>query len=335
MYLAISLVAFGLLVLGHEFGHFIMAKANGVKVLEFSIGMGPRLLKWQGKETMYSLKALPIGGSVRMYGETEEEVGDDSFLSKSPLRKISIIVAGPLMNIIMAILILFVITINLGYADTTVREVIAGSPAEAAGLASGDRIVEINGQNTYTFEDVTTYIAFNGQKELAVRVVSGGQEKLVTIVPQTSEDGRTIIGVAPNVYENPGLFQAIGQSFKKGLSLINQTIFSLKVLFTGQASLNDLGGPVTIFKVSSEVAKISFWNLASFIAFLSVNLAVLNLIPFPALDGGWILILLVELFTKRKLPEKFVGIWNTIGFVVLMSFMALVTFKDIFFPINL
>jgi regulator of sigma E protease len=114
--------------------------------------------------------------------------------------------------------------------------------------------------------------------------------------------------------------------------LIAQTLFSLKVLFTGRASINDFGGPVTIFKISTEVASVSLWNLASFAAFLSINLAVLNLIPFPALDGGWILILLVELVSRRKIPDKFVGIWNTIGFAILMSFMLLITFKDIFLP---
>jgi len=138
--------------------------------------------------------------------------------------------------------------------------------------------------------------------------------------------------VVPKIVEKAGFFESMKESVNQGLSLVTQTIFSLKILFSGKATLNDFGGPVTIFKISTEVASISLWGLASFIAFLSINLAVLNLIPFPALDGGWILILLVEIITRKRLPEKFVGIWNAIGFIILMGFMLLITFKDIFFP---
>ena len=331
MYLLLSIFAFGLLVLGHEFGHFIMARVNGVTVEEFSIGMGPKILKKQGKKTLYSLKAFPIGGSVKMFGENEEESGEGSFFSKSPLRKISIIIAGPVMNIIMALIILFTVTLFTGYSSNVVNEIMPGSPAEAAGISVGDRIVRVNGEKAYTFQDISTYIAYNGFKEINLELET--KEGLVkkTITPMDSE-GRPLIGIVPKTVEKAGFFESVGESMNQGLSLVTQTIFSLKILFSGEATLNDFGGPVTIFKISTEVASISLWALASFIAFLSINLAVLNLIPFPALDGGWILILLVELITRKKLPEKFVGIWNTIGFVILMGFMLLITFKDVFLP---
>lgn len=331
MYLALSLFAFGLLVLGHEFGHFIMARANGVTVEEFSIGMGPRIWKKQGKNTLYSLKALPIGGSVKMYGETADEAGEGSFFSKNPLRKMSIIAAGPIMNIIMALGVLFVIILFTGYSSNVVNEVIPGSPAEAAGVMEGDKIISVNGEKAYTFQDISTYIAYNGFNEVKLELETGEGRVMKTLVPMDSE-GRPIVGVIPVSVEKPGFLESVGESFDQARSLITQTLFSLKILFSGKASLNDFGGPVTIFKISSEVASVSLWGLASFIAFLSINLAVLNLIPFPALDGGWLLILLIELITRRKLPDKFVGIWNTIGFVVLMSFMLLITFKDIFLP---
>jgi len=331
MYLLLSIFAFGLLVLGHEFGHFIMARVNGVTVEEFSIGMGPKILKKQGKKTLYSVKAFPIGGSVKMFGENEEESGEGSFFSKSPLRKISIIIAGPVMNIIMALIILFTVTLFTGYSSNVVNEIMPGSPAEAAGISVGDRIVRVNGEKAYTFQDISTYIAYNGFKEINLELET--KEGLVkkTIIPMDSE-GRPLIGIVPKTVEKAGFFESVGESMNQGLSLVTQTIFSLKILFSGEATLNDFGGPVTIFKISTEVASISLWALASFIAFLSINLAVLNLIPFPALDGGWILILLVELITRKKLPEKFVGIWNTIGFVILMGFMLLITFKDVFLP---
>lgn len=331
MYLLLSIFAFGLLVLGHEFGHFIIARANGVTVEEFSVGMGPRIWKKQGKNTLYSLKALPIGGSVKMYGETEDESGEGSFFSKSPIRKISIIAAGPIMNIIMALGVLFVVVLFNGYSSNVVGEVLPDSPAEAAGITAGDQIVRVNEERAYTFQDVSTYIAYNGFNDVKLEIETEDGTVIKTITPMESE-GRPLVGFVPESVENPGFFESVGESVNQARSLITQTLFSLKILFSGQASLNDFGGPVTIFKISSEVASVSLWGLASFAAFLSINLAVLNLIPFPALDGGWILILLVEIITRKRLPDKFVGIWNTIGFVVLMSFMLLITFKDIFLP---
>jgi len=331
MYLLLSIFAFGLLVLGHEFGHFIIARANGVTVEEFSVGMGPRIWKKQGKNTLYSLKALPIGGSVKMFGETEDESGEGSFFSKSPIRKISIIAAGPIMNIIMALGVLFVVVLFNGYSSNVVGEVLPDSPAEAAGITAGDKIVRVNEERAYTFQDVSTYIAYNGFNDVKLEIETEDGTVIKTITPMDSE-GRPLVGFVPASVESPGFFESVGESVNQARSLITQTLFSLKILFSGQASLNDFGGPVTIFKISSEVASISLWGLASFVAFLSINLAVLNLIPFPALDGGWILILLVEIITRKRLPDKFVGIWNTIGFVVLMSFMLLITFKDIFLP---
>ena len=331
MYLALSIFAFGLLVLGHEFGHFIVARLNGVTVEEFSVGMGPRIFKKQGKNTLYSLKILPIGGSVKMYGETADEEGEGSFFSKSPLRKISIIAAGPIMNIIMAVSVLFVIVIFNGYSSNVISEVIPGSPAEEAGIMAGDKIVGVNGEKAYTFQDVSTYIAYNGLQDVTLELETANGRVVKKLTPMESE-GRALVGVVPVSDTDPGVFESIGAAFNQGRSLIAQTIFSLKVLFTGRASINDFGGPVTTFKISTEVASVSLWNLASFAAFLSINLAVLNLIPFPALDGGWILILLVELVSRRKIPDKFVGVWNTIGFAILMSFMLLITFKDIFLP---
>lgn len=331
MYLVLSIFAFGLLVLGHEFGHFIVARLNGVTVEEFSVGMGPRIFKKQGKNTLYSLKALPIGGSVKMYGETADEEGEGSFFSKSPLRKISIIAAGPLMNIIMAILVLFVIVLFNGYSSNVISEVLPDSPAQEAGIVPGDRIIGVNGEKAYTFQDISTYIAYNGLQEVQLELETANGRVIKKLTPMESE-GRPLVGIVPVSEASPAFFESIGAALNQGRSLIAQTVFSLKVLFSGRASINDFGGPVTIFKISTEVASVSLWNLASFAAFLSINLAVLNLIPFPALDGGWILILLVELVSRRKIPDKFVGVWNTIGFAVLMSFMLLITFKDIFLP---
>ncbi|NCC80456.1 MAG: RIP metalloprotease, partial [Clostridia bacterium] len=259
MYLLLSIFAFGLLVLGHEFGHFIMARANGVTVEEFSVGMGPRIWKKQGKNTLYSLKALPIGGSVKMYGETEDEAGEGSFFSKSPLRKISIIAAGPIMNVIMALGVLFVVVLFNGYSSNVVGEVLPDSPAEAAGITAGDRIVRVNEEKAYTFQDVSTYIAYNGFNEVTLELETEEGTVVKKITPMDSE-GRPLVGFVPESVENPGFFESVGESVNQARSLITQTLFSLKILFTGRASLNDFGGPVTIFKISSEVASVSLWG---------------------------------------------------------------------------
>jgi len=227
--------------------------------------------------------------------------------------------------------VLFAVVLFNGYSSNVVGEVLPDSPAEAAGITAGDRIIRVNEERAYTFQDVSTYIAYNGFNDVTLELETGEGTVIKRITPMDSE-GRPLVGFVPESVENPGFFESVGESVNQARSLITQTLFSLKILFTGRASINDFGGPVTIFRISSEVASVSLWGLASFAAFLSINLAVLNLIPFPALDGGWILILLVEFITRKRLPDRFVGVWNTIGFVVLMSFMLLITLKDIFSP---
>ena len=335
-------LSFGLLVIGHEFGHFILAKINGVKVEEFSLGMGPLILKFQGKETMYSLRFLPIGGYVKMLGEYEEndeniseEDKSKSYIHKHPLRKISIILAGPIMNFILAFLIFWGLNSFNGYSSTTISEVEQGSPAEIAGLQSGDKLISLNSKSILNFKDFVFRLQTLENKELInLKVERNNQIRSFDIKP-IIENNSILIGIKSKFVKDVGFFEGISNGFKDMLFEIKQIGTSLGWLITGKVSFKDLGGPVTIFRASGQAAKAGIPQLLNFTAFLSVNLGVFNLIPFPALDGGSFIINLIELIFKKKIKQEVLAKINFVGFAILIFLMIAITVKDIFFPVNL
>lgn len=335
MYIIFAILAFSLLIIVHELGHFVMAKVNGIKVEEFAIGMGPKIFSIQGKETKYSIGILPIGGYVKMLGEEEDVEDDRSFSSKSPLRRISVILAGAIMNFLLALIIFTVILSKNGYKLPEVGDVQENSPAYEAGLQNGDKFLNINGEKIFSADDISVGIAMSKGEPIDVVFERSGEVKEVTITPRLNEENTYVIGFYFGVEKNPTFIQGVKQSFKQTTTLVNQTFKGLKMIFTGEANLKtDVGGPVTIIKMSGEAAKGGFWNLMYFTAFISVNLAVFNLLPFPALDGGWAVILLIELITRKKVPDKIVATVNYIGIMALFGLMILVTVKDILFPIK-
>ncbi|WP_294371518.1 RIP metalloprotease RseP [uncultured Clostridium sp.] len=336
MYIILAILAFAVLIFVHELGHFTLAKINGVKVEEFSIGMGPKIFSKQGKETKYSLGLFPIGGYVSMMGEDEAVDDERSFSMKSPLRRITIIVAGVFMNYVLAICIFTGYINNFGYTNTYANVIREGSPAYEAGLQQGDTFLKVNGFKVFTYEDISAGVLMSYGNPIDVVIERNGEEKEFTITPGIEDEtGRYVIGVEFTRVADPGLFKSFTQSFKQTASLVSQTFKGLGMIFTGKANLKtDVGGPVTIVKMSAATAKAGIWPLLYFTAFLSVNLAVFNLLPFPALDGGWTVILLIELITRRKVPNKIVEGLNYVGFMILIGLMVLVTAKDIIFPTN-
>ncbi len=335
MYILLALLAFGLLIIGHELGHFTLAKLNGVKVEEFSIGMGPKILSIKGKETEYLIKALPIGGYVRMLGEEEDVKDERAFSSQSPFRKISIIAAGPIMNLILAVVLFGIISINTGYFIPKVSEIVPNSPAQSVGIKPGDEIVKVNNKKVSTWDDFAIAINTSNGKTLTLQINREGITKDIEVTPMKNiEENRFMVGIAPTKIDNPSFGQGIKYGFDQSKSLIREVFSVLKTIFTGKASKNDIGGPLTIIKVSGAAAKAGIWNLLSLTAILSVQLAIFNLLPFPALDGGWLVILLIELITRKKINDKIVATLNYIGFSLLMVLMILVTIKDILFPIK-
>ncbi|WP_291647514.1 M50 family metallopeptidase [Clostridium sp.] len=339
MYIIYALLGFSLLIIVHELGHFIMAKVNGIKVEEFAIGMGPKILSTQGKETKYSIGLFPIGGYVKMMGEEEEVQDERSFSSKSPLRRISVIIAGATMNFLFAIIIFTVFLNKFGYSLPKVNSLIENMPAMEAGLQEGDKFLKVNGSRVFSADDLTIGISLAKDNPINFLIERSGEKKEVTVTPKlTEENGREryMIGFGFERVDNPGIVQSFKQSFKETLSVISQTYKSLKMMIMGEVNFKtDVGGPVSIIRMSSEAAKNGIWNLMYFIAFISINLAVFNMLPFPALDGGWTVILLIELITRRKVPDKIVGAMNYVGIMLLFGLMIIVTIKDILFPIQL
>lgn len=334
-----AILGFSLLIIVHELGHFILARINKIRVEEFSIGMGPKILSIQGKETKYSLGLFPIGGYVKMMGEDEDVNEEGSFSSKSPLRRISVIVAGSAMNFLLAIVIFTVFLNRFGYTLPKVAGVLDNMPAKQAGLEAGDKFLKVNGDKVSSADDLTIGINMAKDKPLKFLVDRNGENKEITVTPKLVEEegvSRYMIGFEFDKVTDPTIIQSFKQSFLETKSNINQTLKGLKMLVTGKVNFKtDVGGPVSIVRMSSVAAKNGIWNLMYFIAFISINLAVFNMLPFPALDGGWTIILLIELITRRKVPDKVVGTLNYVGMMILFGFMILVTVKDILFPIKL
>lgn len=335
MYLIFALVAFSILIIIHELGHFALAKLNGVYVEEFAIGMGPKLFGFKGKETEYNLRILPFGGFVKMLGEDGGAVKDKrSFNAKAPLQKISIIAAGATMNYILALLIFGLIALNFGFAKPVISEVAENSPAQRINLMVGDKLLKVNNSAINTTDDLKFDMVLSKGAPIILEIERNGERLIKEVTPVVNEVGGTVIGITYEFVENPTIGESINQGFKETLTMINQVFKSLKMMVTGEANFKtDVGGPVTIIKMSSEAAKAGIWNLLYFTAFMSTQLAVFNLLPFPALDGGVILIQILEMITRKKIPEKFIGIVNSVGFALLMVLMVVVTLKDIIFPV--
>lgn len=335
MYIILAILAFGILIFVHELGHFAVAKLNGVKVEEFAIGMGPKLFSIKGKETVYLINLLPIGGYTKMLGENEDVTDDRSFSNKSPIRKLSIIIAGPIMNLILGVLLFGIIASSKGYLTPVIDKVVPNQPAAISGLVKGDKILAINNQKITTWDDCITVIYMSKGNPLSIKYQRNNISNTVTIVPiKETSDNRFIIGIYPTQITSPTVSQSISYGFIETGSLIKQTFGFFKTLFTGGASMNDFGGPVTIIKVSGAAAKAGIMSLMAFGAYISIQLAIFNVIPFPALDGGYIFLYLFEIITGKRVNENKVGAINNIGFILLITLMIMVTVKDILYPIK-
>lgn len=331
-----AILVFSVLVIVHEIGHFTLAKLNGVKVEEFSIGMGPKLFGVKGKETEYLIKALPIGGYVKMLGEEEKSSDVRSFSAKTPGRKLSIIAAGPIMNFILAIVIFAIIGAIRGFYIPVVDKVDVNTPAYNAGIQQGDKIISINDKKVTTWDDFSTAVYMAKGESLNIKLLRNNETKLINVTPvMHKEENRYIIGVWPTLLKNPGLFKSLSYGITQTNTIVKQTFGAIKILFTGKASADDFGGPISIIRISTKVAESGIIPLAAFAAYLSVQLAIFNIIPFPALDGGWIFLLLFEIITRKKIDDNKIGVINYIGFAILMALMVVVIIKDILYPIKL
>jgi regulator of sigma E protease len=333
-YIIMAILAFSLLIIIHELGHFMLAKLNGVKVHEFSLGMGPKLFGIKGKETEYLIKAFPIGGYVKMEGENEESDDPRSFTNKTALQKLSIVSAGAIMNIILAFVLFAIIGASLGNILPTVGELVPNSPAMNAGIKVGDKITKVNKVNIEKWDQFTNEISIAKGESLTIEVVRNSKSEKFTLTPVMNEnEKRFMVGIA-GLQQKLNFGEAVGYGFNQTIDTSKLIFGILGSIFQGEVSVNDVGGPISIIRISTMVAQAGIINLMSLTAMLSVQLGILNIIPFPALDGGWIFILLFEIISGKKLDEKKVAAVNYVGFMILMAFMVFIVVKDIVSPMK-
>ena len=322
-----AIIIFLLLIFIHELGHFIAAKACNVKVNEFSLGMGPAIFKKQGRETLYALRAVPIGGYCAMEGEEEDSSDDRALNKKNGWQKLIIFAAGALMNFVLAVVIMILIALVSGDPTTTVDVVTEGMPAAEAGIVAGDEIVAIDGTAIDSWEEVTDAIS-KGNDDLVFTVSRSGKEIDITVpVQYNEEENRYMVGITSALAHDPA--RAVIYGVKSTGQMTVDMYHILGQLFTGEVSTKELSGPVGIMSAVSQSSKMGFIYLAYLTALISLNLAVINLLPFPALDGGRILFLIIRKITGQRVSDKVENGFHMAGMALLLLLMVYVTFNDV------
>lgn len=346
----VSIVVFSILVIVHEFGHFILAKKNGILVEEFAVGMGPILISKKFGETLYSVRAFPLGGFCRMLGEDDSCDDKRAFNSKGVWRRISVIFAGPFMNFLFAFIILFWLISTSGFIEPVIDSLSDGYSAKQVGMEVGDRITKINGQKVHVYQDFElTMQGIDPEKNLEIEVDRNGEKLNFSVKPLYSDDSNAyIVGFRPAVkkgpfaegmegYEKATILETAKNSFDMMNFYVRSVVVGFVRIFSFRVSPDEIAGPIGIVKVVGEGyeqgLKISFMsaikNVASLAALLSANLGVLNLFPIPAMDGGRLLFLILEAIRKRPINQEIEGRIHFAGFVLLMAFMVLIAYNDI------
>jgi len=325
-------VIFAILVVTHEGGHFVAAKAVGIKVNEFAIGMGPLIFTRQKGETRYSLRLLPIGGYVAMEGEDKESDDSRAFNNKPAWAKALVAAAGPFMNFVLAIIIFAAIITYGGTAvDPALSEVIEGYPAYTAGIREGDIVTAVDGVTYDDSYEMALSISKAGEKAqsivITVKDAETGEISDHTLTFTEDDDGRKVLGMMFGLKHNP--MSGLVQGVQTAVEIETEMIKVLADLFTGNGSANDLMGPVGIVTVVDESADAGIGSLVYLTALLSLNLGLINILPFPALDGGRLLFVIIRKFAGKAISDQLEGKIHFIGIMILMILMLLITFKDI------
>lgn len=364
----LAILVFSLIIIIHEFGHFIVAKWNKIGVIEFSLGMGPRLISWVKTETgrkifflksskffdehpdymdntIYSWKVLPFGGSCMMLGEEEAVEDERAFGKKSVYARMAVIFAGPFFNLVLAFLLALVIMGAVGYDEAAVNKVEEGSPMAEAGVQPGDLITEVNGTKIVIERDLRTYLLFHQttSEPAQFKISRNGEEREITVTPalMKNQDGTESYKFGYS-YGNMSRtrvygFDVVKYALYEVKFWITTTIQSLGQMITGKVSPKDVSGPVGIVQYVGETVNESASGGAWFVVLqlinisilLTANLGVMNLLPIPALDGGRLLLLIVEWIRRKPINAKIEGYVNMTGFALLMILMVLILGNDI------
>lgn len=330
----LAILMFVIIIILHEFGHFITAKLLGVRVNEFSVGFGPKLFSKKGKETTYSVRAIPFGGFCAMEGEDEESNDPRAFGNKKPWRRFIIVAAGATFNLILGFVIAVLMTIpQERYATTTIGKFEDGAVSCNYGLQVNDEIVAANGRKIYCFSDLSYMLASAKDGKLDFTVLRDGKKvelKNVTFNLEPLDDGNNYISLDFRVYGEEKTFtNTLKYAAKTTVSYGRIVYMSLYDMITGKFKINQMSGPVGITAAVSQATRQSIWNILYYACIITVNLGIMNLLPLPALDGGRLLFILIEMIRRKPIPAKYEGLVHTIGFVILFGLIILITFNDI------
>ena len=332
---------FGSMVLIHELGHCMVAKWCGIKVIEFSFGFGPKLLGYQGKETLYALRLIPLGGFVKLHGMDAEVDANgkeiiapthdpQSFMNKPVWQRMTVIVAGPIMNFVLAIILFVGVFAYLGVPGTTnmIGSLVAGKPAATSGIQPGDKILAVDGVLTLDWTRLTEVIHSKPDQVLSITVERGNGKQTVSVkTEKDAQTGHGMIGIAP-LMNTPSILQSTRFGIERTVDFSNLIMVTLAQMITGKIPA-DVGGPVMIAQVIGEGAKQGLANLLSLTGVLSIQLGLINLFPIPALDGSRLIFLLIEGVRGKPLKPEKENMIHLVGFVLLMVLMIAVTYKDV------
>ncbi len=340
-------IVLGILVFVHELGHFIVARIADVKVLTFSLGFGKKLVRFTRGETEYAISAVPLGGYVKMLGESTDDVISEedlprAFSSKPPLVRLIIAFSGPFFNVLFAALVFFVM-LTTGYPGpsmtTKIGMVVKGDAADKAGIKTGDVVTSIEGQPVSEWTQLQKIVKGSDGRPLTFEVTRDGKAVDIQVTPQYSNErnefGETVgkaylIGVTPaTIIERDTIAVAMPKAGFLTYHYTRLTILGIGKLIKGSISPKNVGGPILIFQQVGQQAKAGSGGFLLFLAIISINLGVVNLLPIPILDGGHILFSLIEAVVRRKIPDKAVAVAQKIGLAILICIMVLATYNDI------
>ena len=312
----------------HEFGHLVTAKLFRIKVNEFAIGMGPLIASKDMGETKYSLRAVPIGGFCAMEAENEESDDEGAFNNKPAWQRIIVLASGAAINVLVALTLMIIITIYVGVPTNTLDKVVPNSPAASSGILAGDKIISIDGKETSSWIDTVTAISKNRDgKTMEIVVSRDGMENIFIITPKKDKDGRLVIGIVSRASHN--VFLCAGQGIKVTWRLNSQMIGALKQMAHKGISKDSVTGPVGMAGLVNKTAHTGILSYLYLVALISLNMAIVNLLPFPALDGGRIIFVLIRKVTGNVISAKAEGYMHLAGFGVLIALFVFITWQDL------
>lgn len=329
-----ALLLLSVLVMIHELGHYTAGRLLGFTILEYAVGMGPKLVGFTRKGIEYNIRALPLGGMCRFYGEDDGVINERCFNAQKAWKRFIVILSGPLMNFVLAFVLAMILILGWGVADDSkvfIAGVNEGSPAQAAGMLPEDQVLSVDGKAVDSFESIIGAVAAADAGRMEVTVLRDGQEQTLILRDiYNAETGANFMGVTLGYgVKKVGPFYAMKESAAVCWEYAGLVFKSIGMLFSGEAGIKDMAGPVGIVQLLGEATRSGWYTVLNLCTLLSVNLGVFNLFPIPALDGGRLLFILIEWVRGKPVPPEKEGVVHLVGFGLLMILVVVVTFNDV------